>query len=112
LNEAISQMNKGDYATALNMLKIVAADKQDGFTACFYSGEAYQALGDYKNAIKSFSEVIQHGDNLLVEQSAWYIGLCYLKINEKEKAVNQLRSIVASKGYFSQKSKDLLKQLK
>lgn len=112
MNEAINQMHKGDYATALNMLKIVSTDEQDGFTASFYSGEAYQAIGDYKNAIKSFAEVVQHGDNLLVEQSAWYIGLCYLKLNEKGKAINQFRSIVAGKGYFSQKSKDLLKQLK
>jgi len=112
LSEAIREIDKGDYATALDMLQVVSTDKQDGFTANFYTGKAYQALGDYKNAIKSFSVVVQHGDNLLVEQSKWYIGLCYLKINEREKAISQFRSIVAGNGFYAQKSNDLLKQLK
>lgn len=112
LSEAIREIDKGDYATALDMLQVVSADKQDGFTASFYTGKAYQALGDYKNAINSFSEVVRHGDNLLVEQSKWFIGLCYLKINEREKAMSQFRSIVAGNGFYAQKSNDLLKQLR
>lgn len=112
LSEAIREIDKGDYATALDILQIVSADKQDGFTASFYTGKAYQALGDYKNAISSFSEVVRHGDNLLVEQSKWFIGLCYLKINEREKAVSQFQSIVAGNGFYAQKSSDLLKQLR
>jgi tetratricopeptide (TPR) repeat protein len=112
LSEAIREIDKGDYATALDMLQVVSADKQDGFTASFYTGKAYQAMGDYKNAINSFSEVVRHGDNLLVEQSKWFIGLCYLKINEREKAMSQFRSIVAGNGFYAQKSNDLLKQLR
>lgn len=112
LSEAIREINQGDYATALNMLKIVSTDKQEGIAASFFAGQAYQALGDYKNAINSFTEVVRHGDNLLVEQSAWFIGLCYLRMNEKAKAVNQFSTIVASNGYYSQKSNDLLKQIK
>ena len=112
LSEAIREIDKGDYATALDMLQVVSADKQEGFTASFYSGKAYQALGDYKNAISSYAEVVQHGDNLLVEQSRWFIGLCYLRINEREKAVSQFRSIVAENGFYAQKSNDLLKQLR
>src|SRR5665647_1147036 len=83
LSEAIQEINKGDYATALNMLKILSTDKHEGIAASFYTGQAYQALGDYKNAINSFTEVVRHGDNLLVEQSEWFIGLCYLRMNEK-----------------------------
>jgi tetratricopeptide (TPR) repeat protein len=112
LNEAIREIDKGDYATALDILQVVSANKLDGFTASFYSGKAYQALGDYKNAINSYAKVVQQGDNLLVEQSKWFIGLCYLKINEREKAMSQFRSIVAGNGFYAQKSNDLLKQLR
>jgi tetratricopeptide (TPR) repeat protein len=111
LSLALREIDREDFTTALNLLKIASADKIDGFAANFYTGEVYQKLGDYKSAIKSFNEVVQHGDNLLVEQSQWFIGLCYLKMNEKAEAANQFRSIVASKGYYSEKSRDLLKQL-
>jgi tetratricopeptide (TPR) repeat protein len=111
LSEAIREINNGDYATALNLLKIVSADKSEGIAASFFTGQAYQALGDYKNAINSFTEVVRHGDNLLVEQSEWFIGLCYLRMNEKAKAVNQFNSIVASNGFYSKKSNELLKQI-
>ena len=111
LSAAILEIDKGDYQTALEMLKIVSANKQDSFSASFYSGEAYRALGDYKSAIASYTEVIRQGDNLLVEQSEWYKGLCYLKMNEREKAVNQFKAIVSRKGYYSEKSSSLLKKL-
>jgi tetratricopeptide (TPR) repeat protein len=112
LNEAILEIDKGDYSTALDMLKVVSANKQDGFTASFYTGKAYQAMGDYRKAIHSFSEVVRHGDNLLVEQSKWFIGLCYLKINERGKAVSQFREIVAGNGFYAQKSSELMKKLR
>ena len=89
----------------------VPARERDGYSINFYSGVAYQELGEYKQAIGSFSEVVHHGDNLLVEQSEWYIGLCYLRIDERQKALEQFRLIASRKGFYGEQSSKLLKQL-
>ncbi len=111
MNIALRQLDKGNYPTALKMLQSASVKEQDGFSLRFYSGVAYQGLGDFKNAINSFNDVVRHGDNLLVEQSEWYIGLCYLKIEEREKAVKQFRYIVSRNGFYREQSSKLLKQL-
>lgn len=111
LDIATREIDKGNNSLALTMLEKASYDKNDGFTISFYSGVAMQELGQYKNAIHSFSEVVRHGDNLLVEQSEWYIGLCYLRIEERDKALRQFRNIVARNGFYKEKSRKLLRQL-
>ena len=111
LNTALLEIDRGDYTGALKSLKSASAKEQDGFSVNFYSGVAYQELGEFRSAINSFSEVVRHGDNLLVEQSEWYIGLCYLRIEEREKAIAQLRGIVSRNGFYRDQSSKLLKQL-
>ena len=111
MNSALKEIDSGNYSSALQLLGSASLSKTDGFSINFYSGVAYQGLGEYNNAIKSFNEVVKHGDNLLVEQSEWYIGLCYLRIEEREKAKVQLKSIVSRNGFYREQSSKLLKQL-
>lgn len=111
LNTALKEINQGQYQEALESMSMVPVKERDGYSINFYSGVAYQELGEYKRAIGSFSEVVHHGDNLLVEQSEWYIGLCYLRIDERQKALEQFRLIASRKGFYGEQSCKLLKQL-
>jgi len=111
LDKALHEIDKGNYQTALSYLGNIPESERDGYSVNFYSGVAYQELGEYKNAIGSFSEVVKHGDNLLVEQSEWYIGLCYLRTDEREKALAQFKTILSRKGYYGEQSRKLLKQM-
>lgn len=109
LNNALLAIDRGEYATALNLLE--SAGEKESCAVNFYSGVAYQELGQYSRAIGSFTQVVEQGDNLLVEQSEWYIGLCYLKTDELEKAVAQFRSIASRNGFYGEESGKILKQL-
>ncbi len=111
LNVALKEINQGKYQEALESMSMVPAKERDGYSINFYSGVAYQELGEYNHAIGSFSEVVKHGDNLLVEQSEWYIGLCYLRIDERQKALDQFRLIASRNGFYGEQSSKLLKQL-
>lgn len=111
MNSMLREIDKGDYSAALKSLGSIPEKEKDSFSTNFYSGLAYQGLGEFNDAIKSFTKVVQHGDNLLVEQSEWYIGLCYLRIEEREKAVKQFKYIVSRNGFYREKSSKLLKQI-
>jgi hypothetical protein len=111
LNSALREINRGNYPAALKWLETTASSDQDRYTINFYSGVAYQETGAYNKAINSFAEVVHQGDNLLVEQSEWYIGLCYLRIDERQKARTQFRTIVSRGGFYGEQSRKLLKQL-
>jgi hypothetical protein len=111
LNSALHNIDIGNYHDAILQLKSTPETERDGYSVNFYSGVVYQELGEYNSAINSFTEVVRHGDNLLVEQSEWYIGLCYLRTDEREKALAQFRTIVSRKGYYGEQSRKLLRQL-
>ncbi|MCE1198495.1 MAG: hypothetical protein LWW85_05955 [Marinilabiliales bacterium] len=111
LNKALKEIQNKNYPGALALLEKAKPEDQEGFAVNFYSGVAYQELGKYQMAINSFEAVVNQGDNLLIEQSEWYIGLCYLRTEERDKAISQFRSIVSRNGYYSNKSARLLKYL-
>ncbi|MCK9413337.1 MAG: hypothetical protein M0Q53_13640 [Prolixibacteraceae bacterium] len=111
LNIALREINQGKYQEALKSMTMIPVMGRDGYSINFYSGVAYQELGEYNRAIGSFSEVVHHGDNLLVEQSEWYIGLCYLRIDERGKALEQFKLIASRKGFYGEQSNKLLQQL-
>lgn len=111
LNSALLELDKGNYPRALKWLESAAVTEKNGYSVNFFSGIAFQELGDYHKAISSFSAVVREGDNLLVEQSEWYIGLCYLRVEERQKAIAQFRSISSGKGFYREQSSKLLRQL-
>jgi tetratricopeptide (TPR) repeat protein len=66
----------------------------------------------YPEAEQSFSKVINNNDNLYLEDAQWYLALCYLNTNEKEKAENQLAMIKRSESIYSRNAAKILKNMK
>ena len=111
LNQALIKMNNKEYDTALKLFSEILQKDRQNIAGNFYTGTIHQQTGKYDDAIHSFTNVVTLGDNLFVEQSEWYIGLCYLNRNEREKAVHQFRKISESNGYYQEQSIAILKKL-
>lgn len=111
LNKALMKMNNKEYDNALKLFSKILQQDGRNVAGNFYTGTINQRKGQYGDAIHSFTNVISLGDNLFVEQSEWYIGLCYLNRNEREKAIRQFRKISESSGYYQQQSKAILRKL-
>jgi len=111
LNQALVEMNNKEYDSALKLFSEILQKDGRNIAGNFYTGTIRQQTGKYEDAIHSFTNVITQGDNLFVEQSEWFIGLCYLNRNEREKAIRQFRKISQSNGYYQQQSKAILKKL-
>ena len=112
LNQALIKMNNKDYDAALKLFSDILVNDRQNIVSNFYTGTIRQQKGQYDGAIQSFTNVISQGDNLFVEQSEWYIGLCYLSRNEREKAIRQFRKISNDNGYYQQQSQAILKKLR
>lgn len=111
LHQAMAKMSTKEYDRALELFsELLDKDKQNT-VANFYIAAVYQAKGQYNDAIQSFTKVIAQGDNLFIEQAEWYLSLCYLGLNQRDKAVSQFRKISIGDGYYSLQSIALLKKL-
>ncbi len=112
LKQGLVLFSEQNYADALGVFKSIIENDTENSVARFYAGQSYQNLDENRNAINEYKSVVEHQQNLFVEQAEWYMSLCLIKEGEKQMAAQQLNKIVASNGYYTQDAKTLLRRLK
>lgn len=112
MGEAMYLYDNMKYQEAIVLFeKILEVNPE--YTASFlYSGISYLELKEYTKAGMLFNKVIEHNDNLYLEQANWYLGMVYLITNDKEKARKQFKKIKKSDGIYSDEAARILRKLK
>ena len=102
----------GDYAQVVRILNQLPEKNNENPVIDFYKGASLQNLGQYVGAISAYTKVVNHGDNLFIEEAEWYRSLCYLKLGNKEVTKNELLAVIERKGHFEDDAKAVLRRLK
>lgn len=68
-------------------------------------------IRNYPEAQGSFLKVIAHNDNYYIDHAQWYLALCYLRTDEKMKALEQLAIIEKSKTIYRKDARKILRSL-
>jgi tetratricopeptide (TPR) repeat protein len=66
----------------------------------------------YPEAKQSFVRVIDDNNSYYVEAANWYLALCYVKTDEKEKALKQLEIIKKEGGFYSSDARKIIRIFK
>ncbi|MCK9453143.1 MAG: hypothetical protein M0Q90_15720 [Bacteroidales bacterium] len=77
-----------------------------------YTGLSLIELGEFDEAIYKFQFIVEHNDNLFIDQAAWYQSLCYLKTGKRELAIKNFKEIAADNGVYKTRSLKILKEMK
>jgi tetratricopeptide (TPR) repeat protein len=108
---ALEFYNTNDYANAaLFFSKVVQSNPRD-MQSMLLNGVSNFEDQKYPEAKISFTSVIKDNDNLYIETARWYLALCYIKTNETDKAIGQLKSITEENGIYSKNARKILKKL-
>ncbi len=110
LQQANGYFINGEYEKALVLYNEAIKENDEKFVFQFYKAASLQHLEKYEEAIPEYSRVIEHGDNMFVEEAEWYKALCYLKLERKELAKEQLNAIINRNGYYANNAKAILKR--
>jgi len=109
--DAINLYNENKYQEAIIAFgKIVKKDPTNN-AAKLFLGICYSELNQYNNAVSEFKEIVENKDGLFEEHAAWYLSLCYVKINNQKLAKQLLTNLVSSRSFYMLKASDLLKEL-
>jgi tetratricopeptide (TPR) repeat protein len=111
MNQALTMLSIKEYDQALQLFSDILAKDDKNPAANFYAGTIYQMKEQYADAIKSFTMVTEEGDNLFVEQADWYLGLCFLKMDQRKRAIDQFNKLSKGNGYYYTQSISILKKL-
>lgn len=112
MENAIASYSAKEYDKAIGYLEQVISAGQGDMESVFMHGMANMEVKNYPVASGSFTKVIEHNDNLYLEDAAWYLGLCYMMTDETDKAVKQFRAISASGSRYSKEAAKLARRLK
>ena len=112
MENAIASYAAKDYDKAISYLEQVIVAEQGDIETVFMHGMANMEVNNYPVASGSFTRVLEHNDNLYLEDAAWYLGLCYLMTDETDKAAKQFNAISKSKSRHSKEAAKLAHRIK
>lgn len=109
-NESIfMSYDRGEYKQTITSInEIDEADRTDIMN--FLLANSYQAEKEYQNAIQVYEKIIE-SKSFYLSGAQWYVSLCYLSINQPDKAVPILNELKNSNSSYAPKSKELLMEL-
>jgi tetratricopeptide (TPR) repeat protein len=104
---------RGEYETAIQFFDEVLEINSDKVEADFYKGMSNMEIERHEDASESFTRVIEHNDNLFIQQAEWYLAGCLLAMDETDRARRQLAMIASSSNhYYSKDASKILKRMK
>ncbi len=111
IEQAFQSYESKNYRAALSLFQTILDKDSTNLTSNFYSGISNIQIQEYLKANKNFIRVLDHKNNLFIEQSEWNLGFCYLMTNEREKAKETFTAIAKGNSFYRTKAKEILSKL-
>jgi len=109
---ALEFYNTRDYENAAKLFNRVIEFDSKNMQSVLLNGISNFEDKKYPEAKKSFVNVIEDNDNLFIETAKWYLALCYINTNEREKAKQYLELISKEGGIYSRDAKKIIRRFK
>lgn len=111
LEKGFEAYKNKNFSQALTLFQKVLNQRED-IAARMYSGISYIETEKYQKANNSFSKVLNSKDNLFIEQAKWYMSICYIKVDEFDRALYLLEDLKSESSYYRNQSEQLIPKLK
>jgi tetratricopeptide (TPR) repeat protein len=109
---ALEYYNTHDYNNAAKLFSKVIEKKPNDMQSVLLNGVSNFEDKKYPEAKQSFGKVIDNKNNLYIDQAQWYLALCYINTNEKDKAQRLLTIISKEDGVYKNDAKKIIRKLK
>ncbi|MGC8802433.1 MAG: tetratricopeptide repeat protein, partial [Bacteroidales bacterium] len=112
VNMAIQAYENKEYYKAITLFSNIETSIPDcTLMAAFYKGVSCIEVSDYKNAIQSFTRVINAPYNTYTANAHWYMALTWLKLNNVNESVKHLDWLVKNDRQLNTKAEEILSAL-
>ncbi len=101
-----------DFGLARTEFAKIPDNSENTIQSKYLLGLSNMQLKEYSEAVKSFTQVIDHNDNMFLEDSEYYLGLCYYNLEDMNKAKIVMEGIISSENRFRKDAKKILKNIK
>ena len=109
---ALDFYSNGSYSDAAVALKEYLNRNPGKTEAMFILGVSEMENNNFLNAISLFRDLCNNKDNLFLDNSQWYLALCYVKTGDDTRAIEELQAIVNSGNIYKSKARKVIRKLK
>jgi TolA-binding protein len=109
---ALELFNAHDYSKAAILFNKVVKHNPRDMQSELLNGAANFGDKKFLEAKQSYFKVINDNNNLFIENAKWYLALCYVKTNEKDKAIQLLEVIKNEKGIYSKDARKIIRRFR
>ncbi|NJN26204.1 MAG: tetratricopeptide repeat protein [Cyclobacteriaceae bacterium] len=110
IEHIFTHYDRGEYVQTIQLINGLPGERKNELTD-YILANAYQAVGKYDSAIGIFDKIIAD-QSVYAAGARWYLALCYLSIEQKQKALPLLEELKASNSSYAQKAGALWEDLK
>lgn len=108
IQRAMKLFDSKSYANCIEELNLLYDFNKHDANAQFYLGMCYFLQGKYAFAQGFFTKNIDNENNIFHQESEFYEALCMLNNKQNEEAKSRLQKIANSKGFYSDRAKEVL----
>ena len=108
---ALEYYNIHDYRNAALYFSKVLKNEPANMHSELLNGISNFEIQNYPEAEGSLSKVISDNNNYYIDHAQWYLALCYIRTDEKPKALEQLAIIKKSKTIYRKDARKIMKSL-
>lgn len=109
--EALNLYFEEDYSQSASLFSELSQSDPNQPEYSLFEGLSILGAGEYSKAAAVFDSYLSRYDIFLPE-AQWYLSLCYVKLEQSEKAKDLLNELSSLDGKYGVDSKKLLKKLK
>ena len=110
-NNPYALYESGDFQIALPLFEKLIKENPSNPAPVFYAGICNLELDRVKTSISYFDLIESFENNKYSRPALWYLGLSYLKLKERQKAINTFELLAKGSDIYAGNSEEILKNL-
>jgi len=110
--KAMETYQNREFDRAIELFEEVLAQDVSRMDANLMSGISKIETERYGDAATNFRRIIDHRDNMFLDQAEWYLALSYLMTDETEKATALFEQIAGEEGTYRKEARKILRKIR
>jgi tetratricopeptide (TPR) repeat protein len=112
LTKAMDLYKEKEFKQAIALFEKILAQDSTKIGINLYSGISHMEVKEYNKANEKFQRILQNQPNPFVESAKWYLGMCYIMTNKRDKAAEQFETLAYTNGFYQRDARRILRRIK
>ena len=109
--QALRAYDYKKYYEALALFNQISATSEFIIQKEYFTGLSYMELHKFDEAIRHFENASSDKRNAFYDDVIWYLGLCYLKTNQTNLAIQQFKKLLKNDSFYKKSASEIIEKM-